>query len=67
MRLKYVMLVLFLAVAAAAPIVADNKYFTHVLVLTCIFAIFALSYDLVIGGMGQVSLGQQPYWGSGLT
>jgi branched-chain amino acid transport system permease protein len=65
MRLKYVIFVLLLAVAAIAPVVIDNEYFTHVLVLTCIFAIFALSYDLVVGGMGQVSLGQQAFLGVG--
>jgi branched-chain amino acid transport system permease protein len=59
------MSVLLLAAAAVAPVVVDNEYFTNVLVLTCIFAIFALSYDLVIGGMGQISLGQHAFLGLG--
>ncbi|MGD0489237.1 MAG: branched-chain amino acid ABC transporter permease [Syntrophorhabdales bacterium] len=65
MRYKYVIFVLLLALAVVAPVVVDNEYFTHVLVLTYIFAIFALSYDLVIGGMGQISLGQQAFLGVG--
>jgi len=64
-RYKHVLSVLVLAAAVIAPIAADNEYFTHVLVLTCIFSIFALSYDLVIGGMGQISLGQQAFLGVG--
>jgi branched-chain amino acid transport system permease protein len=59
------MLSLFLVAAVIAPFVAANEYFFHVLVLTCIFAIFALSYDLVIGGMGQISLGHQAFLGVG--
>ena len=37
MRYKYLILVVLLAAAAVAPIIINDEYFTHVLVLTCIF------------------------------
>ena len=49
------------------PLMAEDEYFTHVLVLTCIFAIFALSYDLVIGGWGRSHSGSRHFWGSAHT
>lgn len=51
--------------AVLAPIVISNEYTRHLLVLTIIFSIFGLSYDLTIGGMGQVSLGHQAFFGLG--
>lgn len=53
------------ALLIVAPIIIRNEYIIHVLVMTFIFAIFALGYDLVVGRTGQVSLGHQAFFGAG--
>lgn len=62
---RRLMYAVFLTLAIVAPLIWRSAYTIHLLVLTYIFAIFALSYDLIIGGMGQISLGQQAFFGTG--
>lgn len=47
------------------PLIIGSTYLTHLAVLTLIFSIFAIGYDVVIGGMGQFSFGHQAFWGIG--
>lgn len=50
-------------VAAAAP--QQERYVLHVLVLTFLWAALALSYDLVVGHVGSLSLAHPAFFGLG--
>ena len=47
------------------PVLITNAYFVHLLTMTIIFAILALSLDIIIGQMGQFSFGHQAFFGIG--
>lgn len=47
------------------PIIITDAYTRHLLVLTIIFSILALSLDIIIGYMGQFSFGHQAFFGLG--
>lgn len=53
-----------LVVAIILPIGRD-VFTQHLLVLSLIFAVYALSYDIIIGHMGQLSFGHQAFFGLG--
>lgn len=58
--------VLAWAVAALAlPLVWPDPYVLRILALTCLFAIFAASWDLLAGYAGQVSFGHALFFGTG--
>jgi ABC-type branched-subunit amino acid transport system permease subunit len=50
-------------VAAAAP--RQQRYIVHVLIFTALFAALALSYDLVVGHVGSLSLAHPAFFGVG--
>jgi ABC-type branched-subunit amino acid transport system permease subunit len=50
-------------VAAAFP--GQQRYFLHVLIFTGLFASLALSYDLVVGHVGSLSLAHPAFFGIG--
>ena len=50
-------------VAAAVP--GAQRYVLHVLIFTCLYAALALSYDLVIGHVGSLSLAHPAFFGIG--
>jgi ABC-type branched-subunit amino acid transport system permease subunit len=50
-------------VAAVAP--GQQRYVVHVLIFTALFAALALSYDLVVGHVGSLSLGHPAFFGVG--
>lgn len=50
-------------VAAVAP--GQQRYVVHVLIFTAIFAALALSYDLVVGHVGSLSLAHPAFFGAG--
>ncbi|HXD95482.1 MAG TPA: branched-chain amino acid ABC transporter permease [Candidatus Acidoferrum sp.] len=50
-------------VAAVAP--GQQRYIVHVLVYTALFATLALSYDLVVGHVGALSLAHPAFFGVG--
>ena len=63
-------LVLGAAVATAPWIVAavaprQQRYILHVLIFTALFAALALSYDLVVGHVGSLSLAHPAFFGVG--
>lgn len=63
-------LVLAAVVAAAPWIVAatvprQQRYVLHVLIFTALFAALALSYDLVVGHVGSLSLAHPAFFGIG--
>jgi ABC-type branched-subunit amino acid transport system permease subunit len=50
-------------IAAAVP--RQQRYVLHVLVFTALFAALALSYDLVVGHVGSLSLAHPAFFGIG--
>ncbi len=50
-------------VAAVAP--GQQRYIVHVLIFTMLFAALALSYDLVVGHVGSLSLAHPAFFGVG--
>src|SRR5207245_6413319 len=58
--------VLIWAVALLAlPVVYSDAYVLRILTMTCIFAIFAASWDLLAGYTGQVNFGHALFFGAG--
>ena len=49
----------------ALPLVYDDAYVLRILTMTCIFAIFAASWDLLAGFTGQVNFGHALFFGAG--
>jgi branched-chain amino acid transport system permease protein len=54
-----------LAAAAAAPFWVWNPYHLHTLIMAGIFAVLALSLNLLLGYTGQLSLGHAAFFGIG--
>jgi branched-chain amino acid transport system permease protein len=54
-----------LAVAASAPAWVWNPYHLHTLIMAGIFAVLALSLNLLLGYTGQLSLGHAAFFGIG--
>jgi ABC-type branched-subunit amino acid transport system permease subunit len=58
-------------VALAAPLIVSaiapgqQRYIVHVLIFTALFAALALSYDLVVGHVGALSLAHPAFFGIG--
>jgi ABC-type branched-subunit amino acid transport system permease subunit len=50
-------------IAAALP--RQQRYLVHVLIFTALFAALALSYDLVVGHVGSLSLAHPAFFGIG--
>lgn len=49
----------------ALPVVWGDAYVMRILTMTCIFAIFAASWDLLAGYTGQVNFGHALFFGAG--
>jgi len=49
----------------ALPFVYGDAYVLRILTMTCLFAIFAASWDLLAGYTGQVNFGHALYFGAG--
>lgn len=49
----------------ALPLVYDDAYALRILTMTCLFAIFAASWDLLAGYTGQVNFGHALFFGAG--
>jgi branched-chain amino acid transport system permease protein len=54
-----------LGFVAILPQVSDAPYLLHVIVVANILAVFALSWDVVAGFMGQINFGQAMFFGVG--
>ena len=54
-----------LVVAATAPLWVWNPYHLHTLIMSGIFAVLALSLNLLLGYTGQLSLGHAAFFGIG--
>ncbi len=49
----------------ALPVVYGDPYVMRIITMTCIFAIFAASWDLLAGYTGQVNFGHALFFGAG--
>lgn len=47
------------------PLVYDDAYVLRILTMTCIFAMFAASWDMLAGYTGQVNFGHALFFGAG--
>jgi len=47
------------------PLVYDDPYVLRIVAMTCIFAIFAASWDLLAGYAGQINFGHALFFGTG--
>ncbi len=58
-------LVLSLAVLAVLPVIVSNTYLQHMMVLWLIYALLALSLNIVVGYLGELSFGHAAFFGIG--
>jgi branched-chain amino acid transport system permease protein len=63
--MKRLALGVLLALAASAPAWVWNPYHLHTLIMAGIFAVLALSLNLLLGYTGQLSLGHAAFFGIG--
>lgn len=54
-----------IAAAAVAPLLTDNQYLLSIAVMTLLYAYLALSWNILGGIAGQLSLGHAAYFGLG--
>jgi branched-chain amino acid transport system permease protein len=56
---------LFFIVLLGLPLVTQDSYVARIIILTCIFAILAASWDLLSGFTGQMNFGHALFFGAG--
>ncbi|MGH7314072.1 MAG: ABC transporter permease subunit [Candidatus Rokuibacteriota bacterium] len=54
-----------IVLSLTVPLWLDNAYYLHILIMAGIFAILALSLNLLLGYTGQLSLGHAAFFGIG--
>lgn len=47
------------------PLLVKSRYLIHLLIMTCMYAALALSYDLIVGHVGWLSLAHPTFFGIG--
>jgi ABC-type branched-subunit amino acid transport system ATPase component/ABC-type branched-subunit amino acid transport system permease subunit len=62
---KKISIVLAIAIAAMLPTIWTNPYYVHLMVVIGIYAILLLGLDIVVGYVGEVSLGHAALFGIG--
>lgn len=65
MRAEGKILIALLAVAALLPLVVRDDYFLHLLVIASLYVTLASSLNLIVGYIGELSLGHTAYFGFG--
>lgn len=55
----------FFVFLSSIPLITQEPYFLRTIILACIFAIFAMSWDVLSGFTGQLSLGHGLFFGVG--
>ena len=63
--IKKISIVVGILVAASLPTVWPNPYYIHLMVIIGIYAILLLGLDIVVGYIGEVSLGHAALFGIG--
>lgn len=61
---KKILLVL-MALAAAVPLVVRDQYVLHIIIMVLFYAVLASSLNLVVGYVGEFSLGHTAFLGTG--
>jgi branched-chain amino acid transport system permease protein len=59
------LVLLWVAGLLVLPAIYGDAYFLRILTMTCLFAIFAASWDLLAGYTGQVNFGHALFFGAG--
>lgn len=59
------LVLVWVAALLLLPLVYDDAYILRIVTMTCIFAIFAASWDLLAGYTGQVNFGHALFFGAG--
>ncbi len=59
------LVLLWVVALLALPLVYDDAYVLRILTMTCLFAIFAASWDMLAGYTGQVNFGHALFFGAG--
>ena len=62
---KYIFALLLVIALFALPRVFTDRYFQHIMVLSCIFIILASSWNLLTGYAGLLNLGHAAFFGIG--
>jgi branched-chain amino acid transport system permease protein len=65
MKLERNVILAVLALAALFPLIATDQYLLHIGILVLFYAILATSLNLVLGYVGELSLGQTAFLGIG--
>jgi branched-chain amino acid transport system permease protein len=60
-----ILVLVWIAALLALPAVYGDAYVLRIMTMTCIFAIFAASWDLLAGYTGQVNFGHALFFGAG--
>lgn len=55
----------FILLALVLPLLIRNPYSQHILVMSGIFILFSLGLNIIVGFLGQLSLGHSAYFGIG--
>ncbi|WP_413437743.1 ATP-binding cassette domain-containing protein [Sulfuriferula sp. GW1] len=63
--IKKISLILAIAALAVLPLIWTNPYYIHLMVVIGIYAILLLGLDIVVGYVGEVSLGHAALFGIG--
>ena len=63
--LKWGKIILLLVVLFALPSAITDRYFQHIMVLSCIYVILASSWNLLAGYSGLLNLGHAAFFGIG--
>ena len=58
-------LIAFLLIVFALPLLIRNPYGRHILVMSGIFVLFSVGLNIIVGFLGQLSLGHSAYFGIG--
>jgi len=64
-RGKCIQYAILFVLSVLAPVFLRSNYLRELLVMSCIFAILALSLDIITGYMGQLSFGHAAFFGLG--
>jgi len=59
------LVLLWVLALLALPLIYDDAYVLRILTMTCIFAMFAASWDMLAGYTGQVNFGHALFFGAG--
>ena len=64
-KTRWIILAVVIAAVIALPFIADSAYLRSLIITICIYSIYAMSYDLLLGYTGIASFGHAIYFGLG--